>query len=101
MAQMQFKLRMPDPLRAAIEESARRGGTSLNNEIVKRLELSFRQEEQVGGPEVQELTRLWQAAFLRGLALGARARDLADQSPSAALRDVFAYRSAVHAGTDV
>jgi Arc-like DNA binding domain len=55
MAQMQFKLRMPEPLREAVEQSAKRSGNSLNTEIVQRLEQSFRQDRQFGD---QQLSRL-------------------------------------------
>jgi hypothetical protein len=94
---IQVGLRLKEPLRAALENAASQRGVSMNAEIVRRLEASF---EQAGGPEVQELTRLWQAAFLRGLGLGARALGLPEQEAGAALRDPFGYRTAVHAGTD-
>lgn len=37
----QFKLRMPEPLREAVEQSAKRSGNSINTEIVQRLGQSF------------------------------------------------------------
>ena len=56
MAQMQFKLRMPEPLREAVEASAKRSGNSLNTEIVQRLERSVRQEQQFSDPELSRMT---------------------------------------------
>jgi Arc-like DNA binding domain len=43
--QQAFKLRLPASLRAKIEESAEREGHSINSEIIRRLELSFRVDQ--------------------------------------------------------
>jgi hypothetical protein len=59
----QFKLRMPEPLRAAIEESARRSGSSLNTEIVQRLDRSVRQDQAYGHPEMAGLAFTMAASF--------------------------------------
>jgi hypothetical protein len=91
---------MPDALRTAVEQSAARTGNSLNSEIVERLERSFAREEQDGGREMQQLTRLWQSAFLRGLLLGGRVRELPEGDYDAALRDPFAFRTAFHSAND-
>jgi hypothetical protein len=63
MAQMQFKLRMPEPLREAVEESAKRSGNSLNTEIVQRLEQSVRQDRQFGDSELSRLAFTLAAYF--------------------------------------
>ena len=44
---VQVGLRLKEPLRAAIEEAARRRGMSMNAEIVCRLERSFERRELV------------------------------------------------------
>jgi Arc-like DNA binding domain len=59
----QFKLRMPEPLRAAIDESVRRSGNSLNTEIVQRLEKSVRQDQQFGDEDLSRLTFSLAARF--------------------------------------
>jgi hypothetical protein len=95
-----FQLRMREQLHDALARDAARHMRSLNAEIVDRLEASYAEQEQTGGPEIQKLVRIWREAFLRGLSLGARAHDLPDQSPAAALRDVFAQRTALHLAND-
>jgi hypothetical protein len=87
--------------RERLEASARASGRSLVQEVEHLVEEGLAKQEQAGGAVVQELARLWHAAFLRGLSLGARARNLpAEQDPSELLRDPLVYRTAVHAGTD-
>ena len=95
-----FSLRLKGSLRQALETAAARRGTSVNTEINSRLEQSFRGEEAVGGAAMQELIRLWVAAFLRGGALGARAQDHPEWGPDQWLSDPFAFKAAVHAGQD-
>jgi hypothetical protein len=63
MAQMQFKLRMPEPLREAVEQSAKRSGNSLNTEIVHRLERSVRQDQQFGDPDLSRMAFTLAAYF--------------------------------------
>jgi Arc-like DNA binding domain len=63
MAQQQFKLRMPEPLRAALEESRRRSGSSLNTEIVQRLDRGLHQEAVLGSPEMARQAFLMAASF--------------------------------------
>jgi hypothetical protein len=63
----QLKLRIREPLRAAIERDADRRGVSMNTAICERIERSLRDEEAFGGgPRTQALlrsmgnqTRLW------------------------------------------
>jgi hypothetical protein len=44
---VQIKLRMKEPLRAMLEESARERGISMNAELVRRLERSFERRDRV------------------------------------------------------
>jgi hypothetical protein len=76
-------------LRAAAEIN----GRSLVQEVESRIEQSFHEDAHTP-PEIRELTRVWEAAFLRGLGLGARARELRENLPAATLRDLFAFRTA-------
>jgi hypothetical protein len=46
---------MPEPLREAVERSAKRSGNSLNTEIVQRLERSVLQDQQFGHPDLSRL----------------------------------------------
>jgi hypothetical protein len=59
---VQLKVRMKEPLRAALEEAARQRGVSLNSEVVRRLERSFEQEQRLedvfGGIDVYRLMRV-------------------------------------------
>ena len=45
-ATIQLKIRMKEPLRAALEKAAQERGVSLNSEAVKRLELSFEEQKR-------------------------------------------------------
>lgn len=56
-------LRLPESLRAAIEAEAKRVDDSMNNEIIRRLELSFQHDERAGGPENRKLLRLIEAVL--------------------------------------
>ena len=96
-----FNLRAGASLREAVEASAEQSGKSLNGEIVDRLERSFAEDDQNGGPEMRELLRVWHAAFLRGLGVGSRVMDqLADRSVSEQLAHPIPFRTAVHMATD-
>jgi hypothetical protein len=46
-ATVQLKVRMKEPLRANLEEAARRRGVSMNAETVHRLERSFEQDQRI------------------------------------------------------
>jgi Arc-like DNA binding domain len=95
-----FSLRLKASLKQALEVAAQRRGHSLNSEINRRLEHTFREEDAVGGAAMLELTRLWAAAFLRGGGLAARALDHPEWGPDEWLSNRFAYKSAVHAAMD-
>ena len=62
MAQ-QFKLRMPEKLREAIDQACQETGTSLNAEIVQRLGQSVHAERVLGGREMVRLSFTMTAAF--------------------------------------
>jgi hypothetical protein len=62
MAQ-QFKLRMPEKLREALEEARRQTGISLNSEIVQRLDRSVHAERVLGSREMTRLNFAMTAAF--------------------------------------
>jgi hypothetical protein len=54
----QLKLRIREPLRAAIERDAEIRGISMNAVISERLEHSFRADDGLGGPRVSALLRI-------------------------------------------
>jgi hypothetical protein len=54
---------MPESLRSAIEESARRSARSINSEIVQRLESSFSREVAFGGPRTARYVYLMASSF--------------------------------------
>jgi hypothetical protein len=58
-ATVDLKVRMKEPLRASLEEAARRRGVSMNAEAVQRLEQSFSEEALIdrvlGGREVRRI----------------------------------------------
>ena len=89
-----FQLRMPDQLREEVEQAAKRGSTSLNGEIVERLEGTFRQEAQVGGPAMLGITNLMAGAFLRGGQFAAAASGHPEWTVDQWLRDPFCHRAA-------
>jgi hypothetical protein len=89
-----FKLRMPDELREAVEQSAEQSGKSLNSEIVDRLQSTFRQEAQVGGPVMLGITNLMAGAFLRGGHFAAAASGHPEWTVEQWLADPFCHRAA-------
>lgn len=97
-AVVQLKVRMREPLRAKLESAAAKKGTSINSEVVDRLESSFRVDDQLGGPEMRDIAALMIGAFN---AAGAAA-DSADGYVSAEgeynwRRDQFCYLHAAMA----
>ena len=62
MAQ-QFKLRMPEKMREAIDQACRETGISLNAEIVQRLGQSLHAERVLGSREMVRLSFAMTAAF--------------------------------------
>ena len=56
-AKVTLTYRLPERLRARLEEAAQLTDTSLNNEITGRLQKSFEQEDQLGGPQNSILGR--------------------------------------------
>jgi hypothetical protein len=57
-AKVTLTYRLPERLRAKLEHAAQLTDTSLNNEITTRLQKSFDQEDQLGGPQNSLLGRL-------------------------------------------
>lgn len=60
------RTRLPEPLRAALEAEAHSRGSSVNNEIVRRLERSFAQEWYdglIGGPMTAVITQVIARVF--------------------------------------
>jgi Arc-like DNA binding domain len=58
-----LKVRMKEPLRAALEGAAKERGVSMNAEVVRRIEQSFRQDQQFGDPELSRLAFTLAAYF--------------------------------------
>jgi hypothetical protein len=52
-----LKLRMKEPLRAAIERAAKRRGVSMNSEINDRLEEAYAKVDALGGPRLSEIIK--------------------------------------------
>lgn len=98
---VQLKLRMKEPLRAAIERSAEERGVSMNADVIDRLERSFDRERMVehlfGGPEVFGIAQIIARAMHERLRdVGLRKRR-ALEVPTAWLMDPYAYDQAVTA----
>jgi hypothetical protein len=93
-ALVQLKARMHEPLRARLEESAKRRGVSLNSELVDRVEASFTREDWFGGPEIANMARLMAAAFMRGGQRAAHARKHPRWTTAQWLHDPFCYEAA-------
>jgi hypothetical protein len=49
MAQVAFKLRLPEALKAKLEEATKESGNSLNSEIIMRLGQSFQMDQMREG----------------------------------------------------
>jgi Arc-like DNA binding domain len=99
-ANVQLKVRLKEPLRAALEEAATRRGHSMNAEVVNRLQGTFDQDARLGGPVMLAMVNLMAGAFLRGGQLGARARGHPEWTPSEWMNDSLCYRIAVHTVQD-
>jgi hypothetical protein len=54
---------MREPLRAKVEKAAKSRGVSMNDEMVERLERSFADEAEAGGPELHQVARLMASTF--------------------------------------
>jgi Arc-like DNA binding domain len=70
------KTRMREPLRAAMERSAKQRGVSMNAEIVSRLEQSLRQEAEFGGPAGRQRAHLALSTFMAAGRRWARTRGI-------------------------
>ena len=58
-----MKIRLREPLRARLESAAKRSGTSLNKELVARLEQSFTKDAAFGGSDIRHMAMLMASAF--------------------------------------
>ena len=75
----QLSWRTKEPLRAAVEESAKKRGISINQEITRRIEASFIEErveerrinEAFGNAEIFGLLKIVASAFVEGGKMGA------------------------------
>ena len=93
MAQAQLKVRMPEPLRGALEEAARQRRVSMNSETVRRLERSFTEEAAFGTPATKQVAYLAASAFaLAGQFRGANNEDW--------IKDPSCYRAGLFAAID-
>lgn len=96
----QFKLRIRQPLRAALEQAANRCGVSMNAEIARRLEATFTEERAFGGAEVARLVHMIGASFAHRGALAARASGRKDWQSDAWVQDPDCYREAMMAAVE-
>ena len=62
-ATVDLKMRIKEPLRAAIERAARQRGISMNAEMVRRLGQTTQFDERLGGPRVAGLIEIIAAAM--------------------------------------
>jgi hypothetical protein len=90
---VQLAVRMKEPLRAALEEAARRRGVSMNAETIARLERSFEQDDRFGGAAMLAMANLMAGAFLRGGQLGAAAQGHPEWTPDRWVNDAVCYRA--------
>ena len=96
-AHAHLKVRMKEPLRAALEEAARQRGVSMNAEMVARLEASFEQEDRFGGHAMLGMANLMAGAFLRGGQLGAAALGHPEWTPNEWITDATCHRAGAYA----
>lgn len=96
---VQLKLRMKEPLRAAVEKSAKKRGVSLNTELVDRIERSFEQDrhldQALGGPEMRRTAELMISAFGHNGNLMAAALGHPEWTAAEWMADESCYRAAV------
>lgn len=93
-------IRLRDDTKLALEARASAGGYSLSEEMERRLERSFAEEEADGGPETQAIFDLMRGAFMRGGRLGSVARKHPRWLPAKWINDPFCYEAAVSAAIE-
>ena len=98
---VQLKVRMKEPLRAALEEASERRGVSMNAEIVQRLERSFTEEESLGGPGMRRLAYSMIVAFTRAGRLRAGGKENWIDDPDCYRAGVFGVVDALLIGMNV
>ncbi len=62
-ATVDLRLRLKEPLRAAIERAARENGVSMNSEMVRHLERSIHRNDGLGGPRVAAIVEVMATAM--------------------------------------
>ena len=93
-------LRVTADITQKLDEAAERTGRSQSQEAEIRLERTFTEEDQFGGPEMLNMARLMAAAFLRGGQAGARARGHPKWSLATWMEDPTCYVAAISAVAD-
>ena len=91
----QVGLRIREPLRAGLENAAKKRGVSLNTELAERLARTLAEDETYGGPEIHNMARLMAAAFLQGGRVGAMQRQHPEWGPVDWMNDPWCYATAV------
>lgn len=98
-ATVDLKVRMKEPLRAAIENAAANNGVSMNAEAVNRLQRTFSEDDvfetSLGGPEMRQKVELMISAFGHNGHLMAQALGHPEWSARDWMNDPQCYRSAV------
>jgi hypothetical protein len=90
-------IRMRDELKAKVEQRAAGQQRSISEEIERRLEGSFAEEDRFGGRAVWPTINLMADAFLRGGQLGANALGHPEWTPEQWMNDATCHRAAVYA----
>lgn len=67
-------LRVKEPMRAALDRSAKKRGISLNAEIVDRLERSLHEDQNLSGPKAARIAHMMSSMFGYTGSVEARAR---------------------------
>jgi hypothetical protein len=99
-----FRLRLPDQLRVALDEAAANSGSSLNHEIVRRLQASFDEQDVLDqllrDQSFRTMALLMIMGLKRGGERGAEVRGHPEWTPEDWLTDSFAYRVAAYTVMD-
>ncbi len=93
-------LRVTPAAKRMLDEAAQRAGRSQSQEAELRLERTFLEEDQFGGPDMLNMAWLLTGAFRRGGQAGARARGHPEWAPGTWMEDPTCYLAAVSAVGD-
>ena len=100
-ATVELKLRLKEPLRAAINRAAHENGMSMNTDMVRRLERSIHRDDGLGGPRVATIVEAMASAMRSAGEHGAFAATGKPHKHGSWFEHPYAFDQAMKAATAV